>query len=69
MRITTRLGLISTGAACVILIIGLTAYITVSELISDNKSFSHSREVLQELNLLLYNLSDTVGSQRNYMIT
>jgi CHASE3 domain sensor protein len=69
MRIATRLSLISAGAACVILIVGFTSYITVAELIVDNKSFSHSREVLQELNLLLYNLSDTVNSQRNYMIT
>ena len=69
MRITTRLSLISIGAACIILIVGITGYITVTNLIADNRSFSHSREVLQELNLLLYNLSDTVGSQRNYMIT
>lgn len=57
------------GAACIILIIGLTSYVSVSNLITDNQLFSHSREVLQELNMLLYNLSDTIGTQRNYMIT
>ena len=69
MRIATRLSLISIGAACVIFIIGLTSYITVANLIDDNKSFSHSREVLQELNWLLYSISDTISTQRSYIIT
>jgi CHASE3 domain sensor protein len=69
MKIATRLSLMFVGAACIVLIIGLTSYISVSNLIASNQLFSHSREVLQELNLLLYNLSDTVGTQRAYMIT
>ncbi len=69
MRIATRLSLMSIVAACIVLIIGLTSYISVSNLIADNQLFSHSREVLQELNMLLYNLSDAVGTQRAYMIT
>ncbi len=69
MRIATRLSLMFVGAACIVLVIGLTSYISVSNLIADNQLFSHSREVLQELNMLLYNLSDTVGTQRAYMIT
>src|ERR1700722_5576763 len=69
MRIATRLSLMAVGAVCIILIIGVTSYISVSNLIAANQLFSHSREVLQELNLLLYNLSDTVGTQRAYMIT
>ncbi len=66
MRIATRLSLMSIGAACILLIIGLTSYISVTNLISDNQLSSHSR---QELNMLLYNLSDTVSTQRAYMIT
>ena len=69
MRIATRMSLMAAGAVCIILIIGITSYISVSNLISANQLFSHSREVLQELNLLLYNLSDSVGTQRAYMIT
>jgi CHASE3 domain sensor protein len=69
MRIATKLSLMSVGTVCIILIIGITSYISVSNLITANQLFSHSREVLQELNMLLYNLSDTVGTQRAYMIT
>jgi CHASE3 domain sensor protein len=69
MRLATRLSLLITGAICVVVLIGATSYVSVSDLIKANRLASHSREVLQELNLLLYNLSDTVGTQRAYIIT
>jgi methyl-accepting chemotaxis protein len=59
----------ATGVICVILLIGITSYISVNELIKANKMVSHSREVLQELNMLMHNLSETVCSQRNYLIS
>ena len=69
MRIATRLSLLIAGAICIVILIGGTSFVSVSELIKANKLVSHSRIVLQELNLLLYNLSDTVGTQRVYIIT
>lgn len=69
MKLATRLGLLGAGTICVILLIGITSFFSVSDLIKTNKLVSHSREVLQELNMLLYSLSDTVGTQRAYIIT
>jgi len=69
VRVATRLGLMAFGAAAVFLIIGATSFISVSSLIKANQWVSHSRQVLQELNMLMYNLSDTIASQRSYMIT
>jgi CHASE3 domain sensor protein len=69
MRVATRLSLMATGVISVILLIGFTSYMSVSELIKANKMVSHSREVLQELNMLMHNLSETVCSQRNYLIS
>jgi CHASE3 domain sensor protein len=69
MRVGTKLNLMGAGAAGIILIIATTSYISVSSLIEANKTVSHTKDVLQELNLLLYNLADAVTTQRGYVIT
>ncbi len=51
MRVATRLSLLIAGAICIVVLIGFTSYVSVSDLIKANKLVSHSREVLQELNL------------------
>jgi CHASE3 domain sensor protein len=69
MKVGTKLFLMSVGTAIIILVVGITSMVSLSSLIESIKQVSHSRDVLQELNLLMFNLSDCIAAQRGYIIS
>jgi CHASE3 domain sensor protein len=69
MKVGTKLFLMSVGTAIIILVVGITSMVSLSSLIDSIHQVSHSRDVLQELNLLMFNLSDCIAAQRGYIIS
>jgi methyl-accepting chemotaxis protein len=69
MKVSTKLSLITGATAVIMLIVGITSVASISNLIQAIQWVSHSKEVLQQINMLLYNLSDTVATQRAYIIS
>jgi CHASE3 domain sensor protein len=69
MKVGTKLFLMSVGTAIIILVVGITSMVSLSSLIESIHQVSHSRDVLQELHLLMFNLSDCISAQRGYIIS
>ena len=69
MKVGTKLFLMSAGTAIIILVVGVISLVSLSSLISSNQQVSHERDVLQELNMLMFNISDCVSAQRGYIIS
>lgn len=69
MRVGSKLFLMSAATAIIILVVGVTSMVSLSSLIESNKQLSHSRDVMQELNLLMFDISDCISAQRGYIIS
>jgi CHASE3 domain sensor protein len=69
MRVAGKLSVISGLTAAIVLVVGATSYYSVSTLIAANDWVLHSKSVLQELDLLLYDVTDVVCTQRSYILS
>ncbi|HEY9679925.1 MAG TPA: CHASE3 domain-containing protein [Drouetiella sp.] len=69
MRVSKKLTLIAAGTISIIIVVGATSLLSVANLIKANEQVSQSKEIVSELNLLLADLTDTVASQRAYIIS
>jgi len=69
MRVAGKLSVISGLTAAIVTVVGATSYYSVSTLIAANDWVLHSKNVLQELDLLLYDITDVVCTQRSYILS
>jgi CHASE3 domain sensor protein/ABC-type transporter Mla subunit MlaD len=68
MRVGTRVGIMTAASVAMFVIIGSTTYISMSKLIESYKWVLHTQDVLEELQTLLFELSDAAANERSYLI-
>jgi methyl-accepting chemotaxis protein len=69
MRVAGKLSLISGLTAAIVLIVGASSFYSVNTLIAANELVMHCKNVLQELDLLLFEVADAVSTQRSFVLT
>lgn len=69
MRVGSRLGLMAAGMIVVVAMVGATCTISISKLVSAHKSATHTREIIQKLDYLMFRVMESTSAQRAYLIT
>lgn len=69
MKIGVKIAAMSLGALAILLIVGVTAYFSVSKMIENNRWVLHTEKVLEEVALLQSRMLDAQNSARGYIVT
>jgi methyl-accepting chemotaxis protein len=69
MKIGVKIAAMSLGALAILLIVGVTAYFSVSKMIENNRWVLHTQKVLEEVALLQSRMLDAQNSARGYIVT
>jgi CHASE3 domain sensor protein len=69
MKVRSRLTLLALGTIVVVAVVGATSTLSISKLASAHRSATHTREILQKLDYLMFRVTDATASQRAFLIT
>ncbi len=69
MKIGVKIGAMSLGTLAILIIVGITAYFSVTKLIENNRDVLHSQKVLEALAVLHFQMVDSQSSARGYVVT
>jgi len=69
MKIGVKIGLMALGALAILIIVGVTAFFSVTKLIETNRDVVHSQQVLEALAVLHFQILDAQTSARGYVVT